>query len=36
MVPPRSGAGHPFIFPWFLNHRRVGASDLQAGALFRP
>jgi hypothetical protein len=36
MVPAHDGAGHPFIFQAFLNHSRVRASPMQAGALFRP
>jgi hypothetical protein len=36
MVPAQDGTGQPFIFQPFSNHGRVGASDMQAGGLFRP
>jgi hypothetical protein len=36
MVSAHDGPGHPFIFQAFLNHSRVGASPMQADALFRP
>jgi hypothetical protein len=36
MVPAHDGRWPSFIFQAFLNDSRVGASPMQAGALFRP